>query len=1832
MADSFTPSTSSSDSFTPATAITDSFTPAPEPAWGDVLGALPTAIGSHLQQSVGGWTQFLGDLANKVVADSGEGLRETGAGIAESGRINAELGIPQNMSTGQEIVLSGGASAAQTLLLAPLGVARSVAGMSAKAAAAPVIGGMGAITAGQVYGEMREAGFGPGRSALHAGFEGLVESATEYLPAKALFGSHKNLLARTIAVMTREIPSELVATALQDVSAKLSRNPEMTIDEFLHDLVVTAGATVVGVPIQAGAVHGMLRMLRHPPPEQRTPTVLPDSEIVGPPRYTDIGTAVKEEGAGIDTTNIIEWIELPDEPTKPKGRTEGVELTGEVFARDRYRRVKDAMANGQPVAPGDMLWAKWYEQGNPGISDMPSPAQQITAIEEASKALEKAAQEAPVVQTTDGGILLPTVVGATSTTREIEPNNLPRVRDIETSAPPGTVKRIDGTEPVVPTTEARVTASPTKLEEFNAAPKRQIDLVRIEDDGKHFLLNGFVTNPARGQQYHVVSARIPKTDLGAALGDRGIGAVQEWGQGHIQTLTNVDINSAFVQRGREHIIDKAEAIKHAIEEHGVAIPGFITRAKSVSAIMPTGAIQETSYVVQQTKSRTKPHDGFNRNLSYGEYSDKHEAGEVVLVGDDSLNGLKLHKVLQSWVDKYLPEARIVLIYTQSSEQKNSSGWMKQDNDGVFYISINTQHTLAKQAATLAHEFGHVLVVDQFYKAPHATQAAMFKQYQEFLDRVPQMNVGEFMRERFDMDFSEYVTSVYNESDPASKLISAIDAMHGNGYTLSFDEYYAEQFAKYVAEPTASEFTVDPSVHSLMQETFRRLKNFFSGLSVAFREGSAFRSWVEGLALTNQQVKDAINGDNTQNKLLAKLRKAGFEDATIDALRDDNGQLSLEDVTALLKNETNARPKLRDDDFQQLNDDWAGSENVEGRISFPGMLARFASNEGHPEVAESLTTWNWAVKTFASLLQIGQLNPHVPGVQQYINAVRDMYATKGKWTSQANERIKQWQAIGKEQSDKLAKILLEESEGGKFVGTVVQTGTNSREQTYTIEGPDMERLGLREDTVALYRDIHSDYLAALNSMEVEGIHELWRIYDPDTYNATQQSGMTGVGIFTAAATHPTLAQHIQTIQQDFQRLREKPYVPFTRFGDYYVLVKATEATKWRGRDFKAGETMYFAGFDTHAQAKEHHAKMKKDTGLEYGPTSVSLGHVKTNSFSDKMRGMPASMVTALQTRLELTAEQAKELRDFLAATSSTRAFVQHLQKRTGVAGYSEDMMRVYGDYFLRFANYQARLQHGHALDKGLDQVAKSARAINDASGDATKRELLWEWLDRHREYTMKPKSELEDVRSALTVTYLALNVKSAVINGFQVPFVAVPYLSQRSSWKEAYSTVTKAYTDVFASWNQPKRLSDWEWAMMQRGMEDAFLNESFAAELANIAEGGNLLRALPVSRIGKGWEWFKTKGMWMFQRMEEINRRVTFVAALRTYKAQGMSDEQAYQESRTAIERTQGEYARWDRPEFMRGSTKSLMFMFMKFQQNMVFQMYGGDKAWLRILGMHLAVAGLMGMPFVANAKDVIKWLGKMWGLKVDLEEDARNLLADIGMNPDWVLNGVSHNAFGADLSGSLSLGRIIPGTDGLAQEGRFANRVLSSGSDVSGAGMSFILNVMQAIADDNPSTLLRFQRALPAAFQSLAKSAEILEHGGRVDRTGAVVAELTTGDAMLQALGFNPAKAATEMREFHAKKQLVLYWQTRRTALMDQYWYAAHIAKDREGVADVREAIRKFNASAPDRALAVTHDDLSRSMKTRLRTKLLREKGLTPQTRMHGVQKQMDRLYQTDDN
>jgi hypothetical protein len=167
-----------------------------------------------------------------------------------------EMAKPEFESETVEAIYGGTVSFART---AP-GLAASIATRSP----VPMLGLMGLEAQSQAYGKYRARGATPGEAALGSVGEGATEVATELLPMGFLVKNLGKLGAGKFltGLLAREIPSEQVATLVQDAIDTAVANPEKTWGEYLAErpgavystLISTITQTVLTGGINAAAL------------------------------------------------------------------------------------------------------------------------------------------------------------------------------------------------------------------------------------------------------------------------------------------------------------------------------------------------------------------------------------------------------------------------------------------------------------------------------------------------------------------------------------------------------------------------------------------------------------------------------------------------------------------------------------------------------------------------------------------------------------------------------------------------------------------------------------------------------------------------------------------------------------------------------------------------------------------------------------------------------------------------------------------------------------------------------------------------------------------------------------------------------------------------------------------------------------------------------------------------------------------------------------------------------------------------------------------------------------------------------------------------------------------------------------------------------------------------------------------------------------------------------------------------------------------------------------------------------------------------------------------
>lgn len=880
------------------------------------------------------------------------------------------------------------------------------------------------------------------------------------------------------------------------------------------------------------------------------------------------------------------------------------------------------------------------------------------------------------------------------------------------------------------------------------------------------------------------------------------------------------------------------------------------------------------------------------------------------------------------------------------------------------------------------------------------------------------------------------------------------------------------------------------------------------------------------------------------------------------------------------------------------------------------LYRLAQHFGMPQLQKTGDSVGWFVRGLSKVMGAYELikkNEHIPGMQQERTALRNRMAYRHKWLSIANDTVERWGwQLPKDEAAKLSRLLFEEAESGNWMSTQHADPNRSGAYVFILDPQVVSQRRLSQEAQELYSQIRNDFMMFAEEWQKVGLWEISRGELSDvTHNAiaevmrrdgTVQDVMDIINLELKSIKDPNRVKFIkeltQRINDEFNAWKKKPYMPFSRFGRYGVLV----------RDEQKKNTKYFEAFDTQAEA---HAAMEELKG-QFPTDAVSSTYLEDVPYM--LAGLPPVMLEAMQKTLNLDQNQRQAFSELLVKLSHANSFVHRQARKTGVEGYSHDAMRVYSDYFRRGSAYIARIKSEPELNDAMKMLRQYISNLTE-NGNVHVEKLgqLHEWFGRHHKYLNDPGTEFGELKSFFALWYFGFNPASAMMNMLQVPFVTLPWMSERFGTGRALAELKKAYADVAKMYMKKGTLAPDEIAMLDDAKAAGFRDESQATVLAQLADGSALARVGLHTKVGRGLARFNHYAMWMFSKAELVNRDVTLLANYRLQRRanfNGKFDVAAAEFARTAVEDTHNEYAMENRPEIMRGAG-SVIFQFMHYVQHMIFMMFGGDDSWKRLLAVQLFIGGLMGLPFARDAVDAAKFMARKFGKDFDLELEARKYINELGADPDLFMRGAMSNVFGADLSRRISLGEVIPGMGALGSHRKFEEAAYGAVGDVGGAGASVVINLFKFIAEEDKASWKAWRLVMPAIGRYVGDGAKAFKEGKVTDRSGATIFEPDAWDLLHMTVGF-PAQQLTEeytARSFEA--ETAAYWKTRRKALLSMHVHVMVDRKgDREGLSDFMKRIREYNENIPDPDLRITGETLRSSLRGALRARMQKEAGL----------------------
>ncbi|HSW65368.1 MAG TPA: PLxRFG domain-containing protein [Dissulfurispiraceae bacterium] len=889
------------------------------------------------------------------------------------------------------------------------------------------------------------------------------------------------------------------------------------------------------------------------------------------------------------------------------------------------------------------------------------------------------------------------------------------------------------------------------------------------------------------------------------------------------------------------------------------------------------------------------------------------------------------------------------------------------------------------------------------------------------------------------------------------------------------------------------------------------------------------------------------------------------------------------------------------------------------------LEMLDGTEGQQEIQEGITHVSRFIRDWTTLRQFEKMFPTVAGLKIYKEMVELFARTKNRVVMWGDQVMKHWMKIHGKLSEQLSNL----------IGTVMEQ--SMKEERRLSQAEIIQKaaaMGITDQRVLeVYWEVDKTLVDILQMLKDSQIQEARFLY--------------------RALAGPA----INEIHKNFAQLENRNYFPMSRFGKHGILVRAKEQMVYDGKTIKKGGTVAFYTWQWKRERDRSFADMQEKFKNE--PVDVSTRYVE--SFEGQFIGFSPTLFDTLVAGLNLTNYQLQRAKEIMYTMAPGQGFVKHLKARhgQGVEGFSTDFQAAFCDYVRHASNHIARATHRRGLEMALKSIKPPATGMRYAAGQ----QQIHETMSRHYGELLNPKNYSGRVGGLLFAWYFLGSAKHAVVNLCQVPLFTYPYLNKqltklgvpsgKSDWLVAQA-LAKAATIVGPNLHQGNdaRLPADLAPHFARGWEEGFLDESMAANLAAFQEYKWLTRFFPGAKLDLRFKQFLDAGLWMFKTGEGFNRNQTFAAAIDLARQQNMDAEAQFQFAKDAVLDTHWEYAAWNRPLVFHWAPALFVFRsYLQHATHFALMNQGGWRFWM----MMAVLGGLNAVPFGENLLDLITGLSSFIAAKtgyanwrVDAESELRGLIQDFGANPDAVMNGLARYSLGMtaterlfgmpfpafDISQSISLGRIIPGTEQISN-------VLAGTRDVKGGTLDALMqvvgvaggtgmNLFQALVDPTAEST-RFLKYMPSIVRNFSRVGDYVTKGAYVNAQGEPLVDFDIKnpahitEIVGQLLGATPTRVTAGMEARATERQEIVYWLGRRESILSAYALAVGQG-NREGIADQLTAYQRYNQHAPA-SVRLSPAELQESIRTRVKNQNLRSLGLPTQRRYLELHQQFQQLY-----
>ena len=667
-----------------------------------------------------------------------------------------------------------------------------------------------------------------------------------------------------------------------------------------------------------------------------------------------------------------------------------------------------------------------------------------------------------------------------------------------------------------------------------------------------------------------------------------------------------------------------------------------------------------------------------------------------------------------------------------------------------------------------------------------------------------------------------------------------------------------------------------------------------------------------------------------------------------------------------------------------------------------------------------------------------------------------------------------------------------------------------------------------------------------------------------------------------------------------------YFPLTRFGDY-----------WLSLTTKDGEYVY-AKYES-ANALQQAEKRF----LAAGATIEARGRQDNNY---RAKDAPSgTFIGDLMGVLKNAPDTVKdEIYQMYLKALPSLSLRKHGIHRKNIAGFTDDVPRAFASSVFHGAHQLSKARYGWQLTNTLDQMRErmEARRTAVSATEAAHADALIGEINRRHDWILNPTNNaLSNKATGIAFTYfLGASPASAIVNLIQVPQIVLPVMGAQHGWGKASAALGRAMKQAIGTGGHIEKVLTGEDLEAYRALaKQGTFQRSATHALAGISEGDQL-------RSSAGYTKVMNAVSWMFHTSEVINREATGMAAYRLARANGQNVQDALKYADQITNGTHGDYSNANRARYMQGNVQKVVLQFKNYSLAMswlwgrnFYKAFKGEDVATRqlarrtltgMLGMTGLFAGVIGMPIFNLLRYGAQALHAVGGdddEPWDFVTEFRSWLAEhLGETAANVIADGAVSQLGANVASRVSMSDLWFRDADKQLEGEDAyNNMLQSIAGPLGGMIKNMYVGSQQFSDGH--TWRGIETMLPTFAKNAMKATRFASQGVNTLTGNPIVQDISTPQALIQAIGFQPTEVAKQQRINNANVNYEQFIENRRQSLMNAFAMAQQ-AGDADGRSEALDKISVWNRKYPEYPIRMSN--LHASLRGRARAAAESDHGI----------------------